>query len=80
MLGLHNHHPPSSEESCWDLGLEPMKPKGKVVLGAASINSWQLICAKTGPGSVLAVIFQAGVNIKTNTAAVLVWGWNGALR
>lgn len=49
-----------------------MKPKRKVV-GAASISSWQLVCAKTGPGSMLAVIFQAGVNINTNTAAVLVW-------
>lgn len=57
-----------------------MKPKGEAVR-ATSISSWQLVCAKTGPGFVLAVIFQAGVNINTSTAAVvLVWGWNGPLR
>lgn len=58
--------------------MEPTKPEEEVG-GAGSISSWQMVCAKAGPGSVLAVIFQAGVNINTNTAAVvLVWGGNGA--
>lgn len=59
------------------MGLEPMKPKEDAV-GAASISTWQKVCAKAGPGSVSVVIFQSGVNINTNTAAVvLVRGGNG---
>lgn len=45
---------------------------------ASAAGSWSV---RRGPGSVLAVIFQAGVNINTNTAAVvLAWSWKGALR